>query len=64
MRRLIGDEESALAQAASFRAGAGLSRQNRRLCRLFHLLQRLSVYLEFVAGDPNRADFLSRRDSD
>ena len=64
--RLIGDNSSALEQVASVRASAGLRRQNRQLRRLFYLLRRLegSVYLEFVPGDLNPADSLSRVDSE
>ena len=64
--RLIGDNSSALEQVASLRASAGLRRQNRHPRRLFYLLQRLegSVYLEFVPGDLNPADSLSRVDSE
>ena len=47
------------------RVGAGHQRQNRHLRRFFYLLQRLepSVYLEFVPGDLNPTDCLSRVDS-
>ena len=64
--RLIGDNSSALEQVASLRASARLRRQNRHLQRLFYLLQRLegSVYREFVPGDLNPADSLSRVDSE
>ena len=64
--RLIGDNSSALEQVASLRASAGLRRQNRHLRRLFYLIQRLegSVYLEFVPGDLNPVDSLSRIDSE
>ena len=64
--RSIGDNSSALEQVASLRASAGLRRQNRHIRRLFYLLQRLdgSVYLEFVPGDLNPADSLSRVDSE
>ena len=63
---LIGDNSSALEQVASLRASAGQRRQNMHLRRLFYLLQRLegSVYLEFVPGDLNPADSLSRVDSE
>ena len=63
---LIGDNSLALEQPASLRASAGLRRQNRHLRRLFYLLQRLegSVYLEFVPGDLNPADSLSRIDAE
>ena len=64
--RVIGHNSSALEQLASLRASAGLRRQNRHLQRFFYLLQRLegSVYLEFVPGDVNPADSLSRVDSE
>ena len=63
---LIGDNSSALEQVASLRASAGLRRQNRHLPRFFYLLQRMegSVYLEFVPGDLNPADSLSKVDSE
>ena len=66
MWRLIWDNSLALEQVASLRASAGLRRHNRHLRRLFYLLQRLegSVYLEFVPGDLNPADSLSRVDSE
>ena len=53
-------------QPSALRAGAGLKRQNRHLHRLFYLLRRLesSVYLEYVPGDLNPADCLSRVESD
>ena len=64
--RLMGDNESTLRQGSVVRDGAGLQRQNRHLRRLFHLLQRVesSLYLEYVPGDLNAADCLSRVDSD
>ena len=66
MWRLIGDNSSALEQVASLRSNAGLRLQNRHLRRLFYLLQCLEglVYLEFVPGDLNPADSLSREDSE
>ena len=62
--RLVGDNESARSQVLAMRAG--LKRQNRHLHGLFHLLQRMEsfVYLEYVPGDLNPADCLSRIDFD
>ena len=64
--RLAGNNESALSQVSALRAGAGLKRQNRHLRRLFYVLERLecSIYLEYVPGDLNPANCLSRVDSD
>ena len=64
--RLAGGNESALSQVSALRARAGLKRLNRHLRRIFYLLERLeySIYLEYVPGDLNPADCLSRVDSD
>ena len=40
---LAGDNESPPSRVSALRAGAGLKRQNRHLCRLLYLLQRLSL---------------------
>ena len=63
---LVGDNESALEQTASFRARSGLKRQNRHLRRVFYVWRRLqtTVYLSWVPGDLNPADPMSRIDSD
>ena len=62
--RLAGDNQSALSQVSALRVGAGLKRQNRHLRRLFYLLERLEsfIYLEYVPGDLNPADSLSKVD--
>ena len=64
--RLVGDYEVALNHVSAMRARAGLKCQNRHLRRLFYLLQRLesSLYLEYIPGDLDLADCLSKVDSE
>ena len=61
--RLVGDNRCALCQVSSFRAGAGLCRQNRHLGRFFYMWGGLqaTVYLDWIPGNLNPADCFSTK---